>query len=152
MECLELLRRLSNAFGPSGKENDVRIILKEELESYADDVKTDVLGNILFYHYGKSNYPKIMLSAHMDEVAFMIMFIEEKGFLRFQPLGSVVPHILSGQQILIKGSKNNVKGIIGVKPPHLMGDKEQRKISKRSNRKTERERDRGKTDLFNFKL
>lgn len=128
MECLELLRKLSNAFGPPGNENEVRSILREDLESYADEVKTDILGNVLFYHRGKSKYPKIMLAAHMDEVAFMIMFIEEKGFLRFHPLGSVANHILPGQRILLKGSTKMIRGTVGVKPPHLMGEEEQKKV------------------------
>ncbi len=59
---VELLEKLSNAFGPSGNETEVAEILRAELEEYADETHLDKLGNILFYHHGKDGYPKIMLA------------------------------------------------------------------------------------------
>ena len=47
-----LLERLSNAFGPPGNEAEPRNILIEELQDYADEVKTDKLGNVFFTHKG----------------------------------------------------------------------------------------------------
>lgn len=91
---IRLLATLSNAFGPSGYEEDIRDILRKELEKYADETKIDKLGNIFFYHHGKDNYPKIMLSAHMDEVGFIVTYIENEGFLRFDTLGGIAANIL----------------------------------------------------------
>lgn len=125
---IELLEKLSNAFGPSGNEQDIAETLKKELEEYADDTRVDKLGNILFYHNGKGGYPKIMLSAHMDEVGFIITFIEENGFLRFETLGGITNNIMLGQRILLRGEKGYLKGIIGTKPPHIMTPEEQNKI------------------------
>jgi len=126
---IELLGKLSNAFGPSGNEEDVAKILRNELEEYADEMRVDKLGNIFFYHNGKDGYPKIMLSAHMDEVGFIIIFIEENGFLRFETLGGITSNIMLGQQILLRGDKGYLKGIIGTKPPHIMTPEEQNKIT-----------------------
>ncbi|MCS7364564.1 MAG: M42 family metallopeptidase [archaeon GB-1867-035] len=127
-EEIRLLAQLSNAFGPPGSEDEVRKILGRELEEIADEVKVDRLGNIFFHHHGKEGYPKIMITAHMDEVAFLITNITESGFLRFHTLGGIVNRIMPGQRILLKGEKGYVKGIIGTKPPHIMKPEEREKV------------------------
>ena len=125
---VKLLEKLSNAFGPSGNEEDVAEILKKELKGYADETRVDKLGNALFYHQGKKGYPKIMLSAHMDEVGFIVTFIEENGFLRFDILGGITNNLMPGQRILFRGNKGYLKGIVGTKPPHIMTPEEQNKM------------------------
>ena len=126
-EEIRLFASLSNAFGPPGSEGEVRELLKKELEEYADDVKVDKLGNILFYHHGRGDYPKVMVAAHMDEVALMVTFIEKSGFLRFHTWG-ITSNIMPGQRILLRGSKGYLKGIVGTKPPHIMTQEERTKI------------------------
>lgn len=125
---IQLLENLSNAFGPSGNEEDVAKILRGELDSYADETIIDKLGNMIFYHEGKRDYPKIMLSAHMDEVGFIVTFIEEGGFLRFDTLGGITNNVMPGQRLLLKGEKGYLKGVVGTKPPHIMTPEEQNKI------------------------
>jgi putative aminopeptidase FrvX len=125
-DVIDLLADLSNAFAPPGKEDEVRDILKRELEDYADDIKIDRLGNIIFYHYSKENFPCVMISSHMDEVAFLTTYIEDEGFLRFHVLGGIPITTLPGQRILLKGADRRVKGIIGTKPPHLMKEEERK--------------------------
>ncbi|UCD96490.1 MAG: M42 family metallopeptidase [Candidatus Bathyarchaeota archaeon] len=123
----QVLEKLSNAFGPPGQEDEVREVLRSELEDYADEVKVDRLGNILFHHHGSENNPHVMLTAHMDEVALFVTFIEDTGFLRIHPVGGIVDRILPGQPLLFQ-SKNNtwIKGIVGSKPPHLMTQEERK--------------------------
>jgi len=128
MSETRLLRVLSDAFGPSGNEEQVREILKTELQPYADEVKVDKLGNILFYHNGQESFPRVMLSAHMDEVGVLVTFIENEGFLRFQTLGGIPNNTLPGQRILFRGEKTEVRGIVGTKPPHIMTVDEQNKV------------------------
>jgi putative aminopeptidase FrvX len=127
-EEIRLIATLSNAFGPPGNEAEVREILKKELEQYADEVRKDKLGNIIFVHHGKDGYPNVMLAGHMDEVAFIVTFIEDNGFLRFHTLGGITSDIMLGQTILLQGEKGAVKGIIGTKPPHIMTEEERKKI------------------------
>ena len=124
---IQLLEKLSNAFGPSGHEEDVVQILRNELESFADETLVDKLGNVMFCHKGKKGYPKVMISAHMDEVGFMTTYIEDSGFLRFDTWG-ITNNILPGQRVLFKGEKGFLKGIVGTKPPHIMTPDEQNKI------------------------
>lgn len=125
---VKLLSALSNAFGPSGNEEEVRQILRKELEEFADQVQVDKLGNIFFHHHGSGSYPRIMLSAHMDEVGVLVTFIEDEGFLRFEAMGGIPNNVLPGQRILLRGEKTHLKGTIGTKPPHIMTADEQNKV------------------------
>jgi putative aminopeptidase FrvX len=127
-DLIRLFSSLSNAFGPPGGEKEVREILTRELEEYADDVKTDKLGNIFFHHHGKDGCPRVMLAAHMDEVAFMVTFTEKGGFLRFHTLGGITSNIMPGQMILLRGGKGDLRGIIGTKPPHITKEEERKKV------------------------
>ncbi len=131
MQCLtreiQLLEKLSNAFGPSGLEDEVVHILRKELEKCADETQGDKLGNVMFYHEGKKGYPRVMLSAHMDEVGFMITYVEDSGFLRFDTWG-ITNNIMPGQRVVFKGERGFIRGIIGTKPPHIMTTDEQNKI------------------------
>lgn len=131
MQCLigeiQLLEKLSNAFGPSGLEDEVAHILRKELEKCADETQSDKLGNVMFYHEGKKGYPKVMLSAHMDEVGFMVTYVEDSGFLRFDTWG-ITNNIMPGQRVVFKGERGFIRGIIGTKPPHIMTTDEQNKI------------------------
>jgi putative aminopeptidase FrvX len=131
VQCLtreiQLLEKLSNAFGPSGLEDEVVHILRKELEKCADVTQCDKLGNVMFYHEGKKGYPKVMLSAHMDEVGFMITYVEDSGFLRFDTWG-ITNNIMPGQRVVFKGERGFIRGIIGTKPPHIMTTDEQNKI------------------------
>ena len=121
-----LLQRLSNAYGPPGSEDEVREILKAELEEYADETSVDKLGNIMFWHRGKKGNPLIMLAAHMDEVGFLVRHIEDQGYLRIHTWG-VVPNLLPGQRLLFRGKRGDLKGVVGTKPPHIMSEEEKKK-------------------------
>lgn len=125
---MEILKKLSEAYGPPNSEGDVRAILRSELKEFADLVREDNMGNLFFYHEGDGRSPLIMLAAHMDEVAFMITHIDKKGFLRFHTLGGITAHVMPGQRIILKGSKGDISAIIGTKPPHIMTEEERKKL------------------------
>lgn len=125
---VQLLEKLSNAFGPSGLEEDVVRMLRKELEKHADETQVDKLGNIIFYHKGKKGYPRVMLCAHMDEVGFITTYVEDNGFLRFDTLGGITNNVIPGQRVLFKGEKGFLRGIVGTKPPHIMPPEEMNKI------------------------
>ena len=121
-----LLRRLSEAYGPPGYEEEVRELLRGELEDHADEVEVDRLGNIFFHHRGGG--PLVMLAAHMDEVGILITHIEEEGFLRFHPLGGIAERILPGQRFRLRGRRGELRGVVGTKPPHIMKEEERKKV------------------------
>ena len=69
---LDLLKRLSQTPGISGREERVRALVKEELENLADEVKVDAIGNVIAFKKGKSGSKKIMICGHMDEIGFIV--------------------------------------------------------------------------------
>ena len=115
-DASELLAKLSDAFGPSGHEDEVRKLIVTEASRHST-VELDNLGSVFAEVKGRSDRPRIMVSAHMDEVGFIITYVEETGFLRFATLGTLDPRILPGQRVIVKGSEKIV-GVIGSKPPH----------------------------------
>jgi endoglucanase len=120
-----LLKKLSNAFGPPGDEDEPRNILIEELGEYATETKIDKLGNVFFTHIGDTKSPTIMLAAHTDEVAVLITYIDSNGFLWFHSWG-IVANILPGQRIRLRGKKGYLHGILGTKPPHVLSEEERK--------------------------
>lgn len=122
-----LLKELSNLFGPSGFEEEVREVVKREFEKVTDEVKVDVLGNVIGVKKGDEKYPTILLDAHMDEVGFMITHIDKNGFLRFDLLGGLDQRVLYAQKVVIKGDKGKIRGFIGAKAPHLLKPEERSK-------------------------
>lgn len=115
---IRLLERLSNACAVSGNEDEVRAIVLEQVKPLADEVDVDALGNVLVTKRGRGRgRPRVMLSAHMDEVGFMLVNDENGGFFRFEAVGGLDARQLAGKPVWV-GSKH-VPGVIGAKPIHL---------------------------------
>lgn len=87
---MKLLEKLVMTVSPSGRESAIRSIIEEELRGVCDEIFTDTLGNLICHKKGKGK--KLMLAAHMDEIGFMVNYIDEKGFLRFSPIGGVTKY------------------------------------------------------------
>ena len=119
-----LLKRLTEAMGPSGFEDEVRGILREEVSPYVDAIYTDVLGTLICEKGRSQPGPCVMLDAHMDEVGLMVVGVENSGLLRFRPLGGVDPRILVAKRVRVGSSK--LPGVIGSKPIHLQKPDEQK--------------------------
>ena len=98
---IELLERLCTACGVSGDEDDIRDIILEEIKPYADELKVDSLGNILAFKKGKQRAKsKLLISAHMDEVGFIVTNIESNGTLKFAEVGGIDKKALAERQFL----------------------------------------------------
>lgn len=117
-EQIKLLEKLSNAVSVSGEESEVRAIVMDELNSIADQIKTDALGNVLVTKKAKVDHPlRVMIAAHMDEVGFMLVDDEGEGLFRFEVVGGVDNRQLVGKPVLV--GKDKLPGVIGAKPIHL---------------------------------
>jgi endoglucanase len=125
-EISNLLKRLSETHGPSGYEDDVRKAIASEIRRCNEKPWVDSLGNVYAEIKGTSKGPRVMVSAHMDEVGFIVKYVEESGFLRFGIIGGIDPKVLPAQRILIRGSVP-VIGVIGSKPPHILTPDEVKK-------------------------
>ncbi|MGE5261872.1 MAG: M42 family metallopeptidase [Acidobacteriota bacterium] len=97
----ELVKRLTEAYGPSGHEQIIREIIRSEIKNLSDEIRVDALGNLIARKKGTGATPrkKIMLAAHMDEIGVMVTHVDEKGFLRFAPIGGVFPLTLYGHRV-----------------------------------------------------
>jgi endoglucanase len=95
----ELIKQLTEAYGPSGHEEQVRDLIREEVETLADDVRIDPLGNLIVVKKGEGKGKSVMLSAHMDEIGVIVSYVDGKGFLRFQLIGGVDPAALVGERV-----------------------------------------------------
>lgn len=124
---LTMLKDLTDAKGVPGNEREVREVMKKYIEPYADEVTTDGLGSLIAKKTGQEGGPKIMVAGHLDEVGFMITQIDEKGFLRFQPVGGWWSQVMLAQRVTIITNKGEVTGIIGSKPPHILSPEARKK-------------------------
>lgn len=127
----KLLEELTNAFGPTGFEGPVREILRRELAPLCDSVETDGIGSIVASQRGGSDSPRIMLSAHMDELGLMVRYVDEEGFVKFQTLGSWLDQSLINQRWLVLTRNGPVLGVTGIKSIHAMNSDETGSLFKR---------------------
>lgn len=109
----KLLKQLTETFGPSGYEENVRNLVRKEIKPYADEIKVDALGNLIVRkkptRQTKST-KKIMIAAHMDEIGLIVSHVDDNGFVRFVPLGVVIrKYVLGGRVRFLNG----VLGVIG---------------------------------------
>lgn len=123
---VSLLKRTCEVPGISGFEQKVRELVSSELKSLTDQLYTDHMGNLIAFKKGKSSEKKVMAAAHMDEIGFMVNHIDDKGFLRFHPIGGFDPKTLTAQRVVVHG-KQDVIGVMGSKPIHLMSAEERGK-------------------------
>jgi len=120
-----LLKRLSEAFGPSGCEGDVRNVLLEELSPHVSEWRRDALGNLIAVKpHAKS--PRVMLAAHMDECGLMVSSFDRSGLLRFRKVGGLDDRVLISKHVVIGPKKIN--GIIGAKAIHLQKPEERSQV------------------------
>jgi putative aminopeptidase FrvX len=126
-ETLQMLKALTDAKGIPGNEREVREVMKEYIAPYADEITTDGLGSLIATKTGKEGGPKIMVAGHLDEVGFMVTQIDEKGFIRFQPVGGWWGQVMLAQRVTIVTRKGEVTGVIGSKPPHILTAEQRKK-------------------------
>ncbi len=122
----ELLAQLVNTYAISGHETAIRNLIKNELNSFNMELIEDNLGSLI-YKVGNKG-PKIMLASHMDEVGFIVRYIDENGFIYFLPVGGWWNQVLLSQKVAITTSTGQVyEGVIGSKPPHVLKKEERDK-------------------------
>jgi putative aminopeptidase FrvX len=128
-KTLQLLKDLSEVNGIPGHENAVAAYIKKVITPFADEVTTDQLGSVIATKKGRNPSLTIMLSAHMDEVGFLVYQIEKSGMLRLQPVGGWWGHVLLAQVLTVTTRKGKTfTGVIGAKPPHGMTTEVRNKV------------------------
>ncbi len=121
----DLLAKICKIAGAPGYEQRIRQFVIDEVSPLVDEVQIDAMGNVLAIKKGKE--PKrAMVAAHMDEIGFIVTHIDDDGFIRFHTLGGFDPKTLSSQRVIVHG-KEDVLGVMGSKPIHLMRPEERSK-------------------------
>ena len=109
----QLLKTLTEIFGPSGYEGAVRKVILKEVKPLADEVSVDALGNLIVRKKpsaGAKNPKKIMLAAHMDEIGVIVSHVDKKGFVRFTNVGMAFGRYTLGARVRFL---NGVTGVVG---------------------------------------
>ena len=125
-----LLGELSNAFGPTGFEGEVRAVVRRELTPFADDLRTDGIGSLIARVRGGADEPKVMITAHMDEVGLMVRYVTDEGYVKFQTLGGWLDQAIINQRWVVRTRDGPVAGITGIKTVHVMLPEARNKVFK----------------------
>ncbi|KPV44498.1 endoglucanase [Alicyclobacillus ferrooxydans] len=116
----QTLQELTELIGPCGYEHDVVRYLVQRLDSIADQVKVDGVGNVIAVLRGAHPGPALVISTHMDEVGFVVKKIENNGLIRFEKLGGHDDRILLAQRVKIATAKGYQLGVIGTISAHMV--------------------------------
>ena len=128
----QIIKNLTEIQACSGDEGKIREYIRGIVEPYCDKIEIDILGNLFCFIYGKANEKesklKILLDAHIDEIGFIVRYIDKNGFIRFTQVGGQNPRILPGQKVTIHSSSGEeIIGIIGETPIHLIKQEDRKK-------------------------
>ncbi len=119
----DLLRELTETSGVPGYEDRIRSVVRRELESEVDELRSDGMGNVVGTIEGDSDY-SVAVAAHMDEIGFMVRHITDDGFVQVDALGGFDARVLKAQRVTIHTGDEDITGLIGSVPPHTL-DEEQ---------------------------
>lgn len=126
---LETLKTLCRLNGVSGDEDQVRDYLRAQAAPWASSIRTDALGNLIVEKKGaRSDGPRLMLAAHMDEVGLIVTHVTDGGFLKFDFVGGVDRRVAIGKPVTL--GPERIPGIIGLKAIHLVSREEEKKAPK----------------------
>ena len=118
MELIEILQALNACHGPSGSEGAVAGVLRTLAAPYVDSCTTDALGNLICHKKGSG--PKVLFAAHMDSIGLMVTYIDEKGFLRFGPVGGLSALEVLGTPVRFANGTRGVVALEGKVEPKDM--------------------------------
>jgi len=123
---VRFLRMYSQMYAAAGDEDQIRGQIEKDIEGVVDDVSVNPLGNLTAVKKGRVSGAFLLITAHMDEVAFMVNSIDKNGRIKFYPVGGVLPRILPGTAVYL--GKRRVPGVIATKAVHLLQPEERDKI------------------------
>ena len=119
----KILEKLCGAAGVSGAEHDAAEAARELLSEYAPDASVDKFGCVSGFIGERDNgKPTVMLEAHIDEIGFIVTYIDDKGFLRVGNCGGTDRRLYAAQTVTVHTGSGDIKGVICTLPPHVASD------------------------------
>lgn len=127
-ESIQLLKDLTDINGIAGREKQVKEAMRQHLEPVSDEIVEDGLGGIFGKKSSQNGTKSILLAGHLDEIGFIITQIDKDGFIKFQPVGGWWNQVMLSQKVTITTDDGQeIRGIIGSKPPHVLGPEERKR-------------------------
>lgn len=120
--------RLMQTPGVSGFEQPVQQVVREFAQSFAEEIRSDLHGNLMMGIQPQAEL-RIMLAGHADQIGLIVSWIDDNGFLYFQPVGGWDPQQLVGQTVDVWGDQGPVAGVIARKPIHLQDENERKQVA-----------------------
>ncbi len=125
-KSFEFLKKLMSTRSPAGFEYESRKVWKDELMNYSDRIEADYHGNLCAI-LNEGAKPRILLAGHLDEIGFMVRYIDDDGFIYFRTIGGVDTSIIQARKVIIRSRNGDITGVIGRKAIHLLGSEERDK-------------------------
>lgn len=123
----QFLKTLAETPSPSGYEQPVQAVVREWAAAYADEVRTDVHGNVVAT-LNPSGAPRVLIDGHCDQIGMMIQHIDDAGFLYALPIGGWDVQILLGQKVTVWTTSGPIPGVVSRKATHLLTPDERNKV------------------------
>jgi endoglucanase len=128
-QALEFFKRIIETPSPSGYERPVQEIVRQYVSGFADEVTTDVHGNVIAVRNPGARL-RVMLAGHCDQIGFLVRYIDNDGFLYLQAIGGWDPQIVVGQKMAVWTADGPLAGVIARKPLHLLSEEERKQVAK----------------------
>lgn len=128
-DALAFLEQLVTTPSPSGYEQPGQKLMRERMKEFADDVRTDVHGNVIASLNAKAPL-RVMLAGHVDEIGLMVNHVTAEGYIYVTQIGGIDPVVAIAQRVVVHGPKGPVPGVVGRKAIHLTDKEDQGKPMK----------------------
>ena len=135
---IELLRRLCETPGVPGREGRVRDLIRAEIEGLFDEVRQDPMGSLICKRSARAkrhekadeHVTRVMLLCHMDEIGFLVSHIDDKGFIRVNPVGGFDTRNLFSRRVTVCTRTGDLPGVMnpGGRPIHIASDEDKKKV------------------------
>ena len=100
------IKKYISCFSVTGSEKYLADVIAEDMAPYADSITTDPMGNLICYKKGKDSSKRMMFAAHMDEIGFVVTYIEKNGYIRVSNVGGINAVASSSHEVeFINGTK-----------------------------------------------
>lgn len=118
------LRDLTQMVTVSGSEQEAIKYLKPRLEKCSDSVELTGTGNLIARKKGNGDGPKVIITAHMDEIGFAVKNITAEGFIKFEKVGDFSDKMIPARKVWIQTKEDKIPGVIGMRAGHLLTPEE----------------------------
>ncbi len=128
-KALDFLKHILATPSPSGFETPVQEIVRDYAASFADEMRTDVHGNVIAMRNPGATL-RVMFAGHADQIGLIVQYIDDDGFIHVSTIGGWDPQVLIGQRLTVWGMSGPVPGVIARKPIHLLNEEERKQVPK----------------------